>query len=240
MKGRTLGREARLQSWRREILVFAAIVIVTTSVFWLTDLDTGFSRLFYAPDHPDGPWPYYESTLWRVMYESDTYLTLILLGIAATITLIGFLQRRRRRLVAYGLFILLSGLLGAGLLTNMGFKEYWGHARPDSTIAFGGTFAYLPPLAKGTSGNGESFPSGHVSIAFSFIAIWFVLRRKMPWAAAICLAAVIVLTTLQGAGRIVRGRHFLSDVLWGVYIPYLVCLLLYYFGFKFHERAGNR
>jgi membrane-associated PAP2 superfamily phosphatase len=175
-----------------------------------------------------------------VLYESDTYLTMTLVGVAAVAILVGALRADRRRFVRYGLFILLSGLIGAGLLTNMVFKEYWGHPRPDNVAEFGGDLAYLPPLAKGTAGDGESFPSGHVSIAFSYIAIWFVLRHTRHRAAYLCLAAVLALGALEGAGRIVRGRHFLSDVLWGAYIPYLVCFVLYYFGFRLQSRPLHR
>jgi membrane-associated PAP2 superfamily phosphatase len=215
-------------------------VVVSTVAFWISDLDIRFSRLFFVPDHPAGPWPHYENLLWRVLYESDTHLTLILAAIAAVTAVIGVLKRSHRRFVRYGLFILLSGLLGAGLITNMIFKEYWGHPRPDNITEFGGELAYLPPLAKGTAGDGESFPSGHVSIAFSFLAIWFLLRRTRPGLAKLCLIGVLVLGGLEGAGRIVRGRHFLSDVLWGAYIPYLVCFLLYYFVFRFHSGPASR
>lgn len=240
MKVNTRATRTRMPAWRRELLIFAGIVVMTTAVFWTSGLDIKFSKLFYMPDHPGGPWPHYENPLWRILYESDTYLTLALAGLAIMTILAGALKPGRRLLVRYGFFILLSGLVGAGFLTNMVFKEYWGHPRPDNVIEFGGDLAYLPPLAKGTAGGGESFPSGHVSIAFSFIAIWFVLRRTRPRAAAICLVAVLALTALEGAGRIVRGRHFLSDVLWGAYIPYLVCSLLYYFVFRLHTRRTNR
>jgi lipid A 4'-phosphatase len=222
-------------AWRSELLVFAAVAAVTTAVFWITDLDIVVSRLFYVPGHPGGPWPYYDHLLWRVLYESDDYLSVTLAAIALLLVVVGALKPARRRLVRYGVFVLLSGLIGAGLLTNVIFKGHWGHPRPDIIAEFGGEAVYLPPFAKGTAGGGESFPSGHVSIAFSFLAIWFVWRRSRPKAARICLVAVLILGGLEGMGRMVRGRHFLSDVLWGAYIPYLVCFLLYYFVFRLHR-----
>jgi lipid A 4'-phosphatase len=233
MKGEATRKTDRAP-WRRELVGFAAIVLITTAVFWATDLDIRVSRGFYSPGHPAGPWPHFENTIWRILYESDDYLTACLSVTAFALVIVGALKRSRRRLLRYGLFILLSGLIGTGLLTNIVFKGYWGHPRPDNITQFGGELAYLPPLAKGVTGAGESFPSGHVSIAFSFIAIWFILRRSRPRAAAICLIAVLTLTALEGIGRMVRGRHFLSDVLWGAYIPYLVCFVLYYFVFRFH------
>ena len=171
-------RRIRRPEWRRELIVLVLIVAASTVVFWISDLDIRFSRLFYMPGNPQSPWPHYENPLWRTLYESDTYLTLILSAISIVMIAIGALKPGRRLLLRYGLFILLSGLLGAGLLTNLVFKEYWGHPRPDSIVEFGGKLAYLPPLAKGRAGNGESFPSGHVSIAFSFIAIWFINEIK--------------------------------------------------------------
>jgi lipid A 4'-phosphatase len=236
----TSSAKVRSPAWRRELAVFAAIVTVTTVLFWVTRIDIGFSRLFYEPGHAQGPWPHYENPVWRWLYESDTYLTLTLAGMSVVMIVAGIIRPARRTLVRYGLFILLSGLIGAGLITNVIFKEYWGHPRPDNVIEFGGKLDYLPPLAKGTPGNGESFPSGHASIAFSFIAVWFVLRRNHRKAAALSLAAVLLLGALEGTGRIVRGRHFLSDVLWGAYIPYLVCFMLYYFVFRLYREPDVR
>jgi lipid A 4'-phosphatase len=218
--------------WRREILAVGTIIVVTTALFWFTDIDIRFSQFFYQPDHPGGPWPHYDEAIWRTLYQSDDYLTIGLSAVSLSLILIGALRPGRRRFLRYGLFILLTGLIGAGLLTNMVFKEYWGHPRPDNIVPFGGRLTYLPPLAKGPAGNGESFPSGHVSIACSFIAVWFILRQRRPKTATLCLIGVLALTGLEGVGRIVRGRHFLSDVLWGAYIPYLVSFVLYYFVFK--------
>jgi lipid A 4'-phosphatase len=231
----TQGDRSGPKVWRREGVGFAITVAVTTLLFWLTDLDIRVSALFYRPHQPGGPWPYYNEPIWRLLYRSDTFLTIILAAIAITLIALGLAGSGRRRFVRYGVFIALSGLIGAGLLTNAVFKEYWGHPRPDNILRFGGNLTYLPPLAKGTAGNGESFPSGHASIAFSFVSIWFILRGRRPVTARACLAAVLVLTALEGAGRMVRGRHFLSDVLWGAYIPYAVCFILYYFIFRFQD-----
>jgi hypothetical protein len=39
----------------------------------------------------------------------------------------------------YGLFILLSVILGPGLLVNLVFKDHWGRPRPRQVVALGGT-----------------------------------------------------------------------------------------------------
>jgi membrane-associated PAP2 superfamily phosphatase len=202
-------------------------------VFWLTDLDIRVSRLFFVPGNPEHQWIHGEFILWRILYKSETCLTVTLAAISLCCVVAGLANRRRRTLLLYGLFIILSTSIGSGLLTNEVFKKHWGRPRPDNILEFEGRRAYLPPLAKGPAGGGESFPSGHASIGFSYLAIWFVWRGRHRRLALWALVGAVTLGSLLGLGRIVQGRHFLSDVLWAAGICYLVCLLLYrpVFGF---------
>jgi membrane-associated PAP2 superfamily phosphatase len=209
---------------------------VTTTVFWATDLDFRVSRLFFVPDHAENAWHHGEFLLWRLLYESDDYLTAVLCSISIACIVVGALRRKHRRLLLYGVFILLSVAIGAGLIVNMLLKEHWGHPRPSDLVEFGGNGTYMPPWAKGSAENGESFPSGHAAIGFSFFVFWFIWRGRRPRLAEKCFVGALALGALLGLGRIIQGRHFLSDVLWAAYIPYFVCLMLYYFAFRFPSR----
>jgi membrane-associated PAP2 superfamily phosphatase len=213
-------------------------------VFWLTDLDIRISRLFYVPGHPENPWIHGEFILWRLLYASDTYLTVVLGAVSMCCIAIGLARRHRRNLLSYGLFILLSTSIGSGLLVNEGLKKHWGRPRPDSITELGGERAYLPPWAKGPQGGGESFPSGHASIGFSYLAIWFILRGRRHRLATVALVGAVALGALLGLARMIQGRHFLSDVLWAAIIPYLVCFVLYHLVFKLcntlEEADGSR
>ena len=75
--------------------------------------------------------------------------------------------------------------IGAGLIVNVVLKEHWGHPRPSDLFEFGGDGIYLPPWAKGPAGNGESFPSGHAAIGFSFFAFWF-MPSLVRWVMTSC------------------------------------------------------
>ena len=101
MAGSTSSRRNPKAGWRRELVILAAVVVLSTAVFWVSNLDIGFSRLFYKPGSPEGPWPYYENTLWRALYKSDTYLTLMLSAIAIIMILAGALRSGRRALARY-------------------------------------------------------------------------------------------------------------------------------------------
>jgi membrane-associated PAP2 superfamily phosphatase len=226
-------------SWRRELLILGVIALASTAVFWLTDLDIRFSALFHDALNPDGPWPQAGDPLWTVLYEIDTHLTIALAIAAGALMVAGALSGGNRRKAVYGLFIILSVALGAGLIVNSILKEHWGHPRPAEIVEFGGGGRYAPPWAKRPSGEGESFPSGHAAIAFSFLVFYFILRIPRPGLARVCFWGAVLMGCLMGLGRVAQGRHFLSDVLWAAYIPYLSCMLFYYVVLKIPQRQSR-
>lgn len=229
----------RYPSWRRELLILGIIALASTAVFWLTDLDIRFSALFHDALSPDGPWPQAGEALWMALYAIDTHMTMVLAFVAAALMIAGSFPGADRRKILYGLFIVLSVALGAGLLVNGVLKQHWGHPRPDEIADFGGSGRYAPPWAKRPSGEGESFPSGHAAIAFSYFVFYFILRIPRPKLARACFWATIFLGGLMGLARVIQGRHFLSDVLWAAYIPYLVCMLFYYAVLKIPDRQSR-
>jgi lipid A 4'-phosphatase len=215
------------QEWYRDLLIPIGVILGATVIFWLTDLDVRVSRLFFVPGNTEHPWIHGNLILWRMFYRSDTYLTVVLGAASVGYILAGLTSRRRRTLALYGLYILFSASIGSGLLVNEVFKEHWGRPRPDAISEFGGSQAYLPPLAKGPAGGGESFPSGHASIGFSYLVFWFIWKGRRPRLAKAALIGAVALGSLLGLGRMIQGRHFLSDVLWAAAISYLACFLLY-------------
>lgn len=222
----------------RELLVLGLVALVTTLVFWLTDLDLRVSRLFFVPANPDQPWIHGDFVLWQLLYKSDRYLTITLAAVSLFLIAVGLAARHRRNLILYGLFIILGTSIGAGLLVNETFKEHWGRPRPDSIEEFGGSRRYMPPLQKGPPEGGHSFASGHASIGFSFLAFWFIWRGRRRRLATWALIGALALGSLLGSARIIQGRHFLSDVLWAFYIPYLVYAALHHYVFRFPQRGS--
>lgn len=129
-----------------------------------------------------------------------------LLFIAAAIVLVCFRATRRAGASAG------VGMLLGFLITNLTIKPLISRARP--WVVLEG----LETLA--TSGDPNSFPSGHTCSAFAFgVAVAAVLPWKWAKAAALIAAA------LMGFSRLYVGVHFPSDVLAGAIIGTLCGLL---------------
>lgn len=89
---------------------------------------------------------------------------------------------------------------------------------------FGGTAVYVSHWAWGMhdGGPGGCFPAGHASAAFAYVGGWFVLRRRMPRAAASWLAAALVLGLVLGLAQQWRGAHYMSHTLWSAWFCWSV------------------
>lgn len=122
--------------------------------------------------------------------------------IAASIALL--LLRRTRRAGATSLSAMLLGLL----VTNLTVKPLVGRLRPWIVME---RFTALV-----TSGDPNSFPSGHTCAAFAFAA---ALSSALPqrWAKAAAWSAA----ALMGFSRLYVGVHFPTDVLAGAMIGLL-------------------
>ena len=102
--------------------------------------------------------------------------------------------------------ILLSLLLGPGLLVNYVFKNHWGRPRPYQVIRDGKEFS---PVWKHnfSQPKDNSFPSGHASIGF-FLGVPFLAfgYRKRG------ILISFIGGSLVGLVRILQGGHYLSDI----------------------------
>ncbi|KPK38341.1 MAG: hypothetical protein AMJ69_08705 [Gammaproteobacteria bacterium SG8_47] len=222
--------------WLPELVIVLLLMLLTTVVFWNSDLDLRMARLFYDATNPEQSWPTGQNSLWQFLYDSAPTATGILVVGALLVAIGASLSERLRRLRIYAVFILAAVVVGPGLVVNSIFKDHWGRPRPRQVIEFGGDLEYLPPLMKGQSGQGRSFPSGHSSVGFVFAAFWFIWRRRrLPWALA-ALGFALTYGGLLGTARMVAGGHFLSDVLWSAYLTFLTSLLLYYFVLRIPQR----
>jgi lipid A 4'-phosphatase len=123
------------------------------------------------------------------------------------------------------LFVLLSFLLGPGLLVNGILKEYWGRARPREILEFGGGANFSPVwwISDQCEGN-CSFVSGEAASAFWLVALAFIVPRA--WR-RVALAATLAFAALISFTRIAMGGHFLSDVLLAWMLTLLVMVLVH-------------
>jgi lipid A 4'-phosphatase len=161
----------------------------------------------------------------RLIYESDRRLASAALLLCLILIAGSFVHAWRGRWPSRGagVFLLLSLLLGPGLMVNLGLKEHWGRARPTQTADFGGPKIFTPALKPAANcQNNCSFVSGHASVGFWWLALglaWPAWRMR-------AMALGLGLGGLFGLARILQGGHFASDVIFSLLVVWGMAELL--------------
>lgn len=185
---------------RRWYLPLAAIALfVVISLLYFDAL------IFYATDAFWHTEPAQE--LGRIADDLGHRVTVFLIGVLLIV-----LSRQRWRTMAPAM---LFGLAIQGLLVNA-IKGLVGRSRPCDLADLG-----VAPAFHGPAYDGNSFPSGHATVAFMIATLAAAYFPRWRWP-AYALAVFVAL------GRIALDKHFLSDVTVGATLGYLVaCLMLY-------------
>lgn len=200
-----------MSATRRETRLWLAL-FATLLLFYLAwpELDLLVSAPFYRTGAgfwiDDLPWV-------RVVHETVPWVGRLLLAGSAAVWL---LARRHpkpcvKRLARPAATLLITLVLGLGLLVHGVLKDHWGRARPVQVTQFGGQARYTPPWQPTAECRRNcSFVSGHAGTGFALIAIGALAapRRRRRWRVAGWSAGLLL-----GALRIAQGGHFLSDVL---------------------------
>ncbi|MGD8371869.1 MAG: phosphatase PAP2 family protein [Syntrophobacterales bacterium] len=221
----------------REMLwdfLFPLLLLLSLSmIFWFTNVDIELQKLFYLPGTG---WYLVNNNPWAFLLKYGT-LPAILLVISAFLVLIcGFFLEKVKKYRKIALFLIVYMILGPGLIVNTVFKEHWGRPRPKNIVEFGGQKQYLPLWKKGSSAEDKSFPSGDAAMGFFLLSPFFFLRKKAKKWAIFFLTLGISYGTIMGLTRMVRGKHFASDVLWSAGFIYLTGITLYYI-FRFNKKV---
>lgn len=203
--------------------ILALLIISWVFSFW--DLDRIISARFYKPGTG---WYLKEAEPWMWLYRYGT-----IPGIVLSITaLVGAVITRLRNPDScwhrYFLLVVLTSVIGAGLLVNGILKPYWGRPRPNQIIELGGQYEYRNVLSPGIPGKGKSFPSGHATMGFLFVSIVY-FRRKSAAVAWIGGIGGLAYGALMSAARVVQGAHFTTDCIWSLGAIWITASVLYYF-----------
>jgi membrane-associated PAP2 superfamily phosphatase len=240
------------------LLIGVAFTAIMTLVFYFTYLDLSITSFYYvdvAPHFPVG-----DTMPWAFFNQKDEILLYAMAAIVVFLIIFGASVKRFRPFLVYGLFMLVSYLIGPGLIVNvlfkgnndLGFYIGWSRPRPDETTFFGGTADFYriwePAFLDGLNDTNSSFPSGHVTVGAIFIVIFlafnnvdFIARifgEKTRAKVAIInlikysgLVAAIVLGIIFSISRISAGRHFASDCMYAFFFTWLPAAVLYYWVF---------
>jgi membrane-associated PAP2 superfamily phosphatase len=122
-------------------------------------------------------------------------------------------------------FLIVTMLLGPGLLVNVALKDHWGRSRPIDVTQFGGQEHFVPWWnPRGDCPNNCSFVSGDVAtVAWTFAPAALV---PGPWQ-PVAFAGAFVLTAFMAAIRMMAGAHFPSDTIFAGVFTFLVVWLCY-------------
>lgn len=201
-----------MPGWRL-LAIQGILLLILTIVFRLFDWDRSIAEIFYQTGGQG--WYLGKQPLWVWLHAYGTIPGVILTLLALSVWIAGFYIRQLSPWRRPCLVVVLTTILAAGLLVNAVLKQYWGRPRPDQTIAFGGQWEYRPIFPPGTPGKGASFPCGHCTMGFVFLAM-AGFRRRSKMLAFSGVATGILLGGLLSACRVVQGAHFVSDTIWSL------------------------
>ncbi|MCP5470016.1 MAG: phosphatase PAP2 family protein [Chlamydiales bacterium] len=215
------------------ICPFAFLAVLAPFTPWL---DLKAASLFY-----DGA-KFYNSSFFKFMYTYGERFGFLLAFTALGVFFISYISEKWRKWRPAASALLLTVILGAGVITNILFKGFWGRPRPKQIVEFGGDQQYRPfwsPNFGGVEGDHhKSFPSGHSAIGFYYLSLILVGRRYKN--RAITYTGV-GLTSFWGSGlmvtRVVQGGHFFSDVVVSPVIMWTVALAVDHYVFS-HRRGA--
>ncbi|MBF0286667.1 MAG: phosphatase PAP2 family protein [SAR324 cluster bacterium] len=207
------------------IFLIIGSLVTLTVIFTAYDLDRQIAGFFYTPEEE---WLLLEKQPWKWLYSYGT-IPGLLFTIGGVIVL--FLTYIRPQLYSwrrYVMVIVLTSVVGGGIIVNGILKDYWGRTRPRQIQEFGGRWEYLDVTQPGIPGKGKSFPCGHCTISYIFVTSIF-LHRKSRWISWTGTITGILYGGLMSVARIGQGGHFPTDTYWALGVVLLTASLLYYF-----------
>ncbi len=213
---------------KKHILWLAPTLIILALTPFMASWDLSLARHFFSEASQEFPrHPFY-----KLVYKFFARPAVFVSIGACLLLLASLLPRWRNRLMRYQaptLMLTLTMLIGSGIVVHMLLKETWGRPRPVQIVEFGGTKAFRayhqPDFSEGTIPS-RSFPSGHVSCGFYFLALSLLGRRhrnRLLFWSGIILA--LGLGIPLSWARIARGGHFLSDAVLTAWIMWISALL---------------
>ena len=221
--------------WKACLYVPICLVSLATLGIWIWDLDCRIMSHLYA----DGAFPAGDMLLCKITYTFSSYPAIIV-GIGCLGYLLYSLVRKQRGTgMRIALAIVLSIVVGPGLVVNTVFKDHYGRPRPRQVEMFGGEMIFHPVLIPGPYKYGRSFPSGHSSMGFIFVSGFLIglgLRKKWAWW---FLAFSLFYGSFIGLVRMAQGAHWPSDVMWSFTFVYYCSFFLTYFLGIFRPEEAN-
>lgn len=218
----TANTSRNMKKWLIPLLLFCALAPFTP------DLDLWVSSQFFTPALT-GKGTFYTNRFFDFLYSYGELFGLGLGGICASIFLLSLFSTSWKKWRRGALSLLLTLVVGAGILVNLGFKEHWGRPRPREVTEFGGKHYFRPFWSPhfGEKDVQKSFPSGHVAMGFYYFSLAHTAKRYgKQWLYFAALFLILFFGVGLMIGRVVQGGHFLSDVLTSCLLMWVLSLAI--------------
>jgi membrane-associated PAP2 superfamily phosphatase len=189
------------------------------------ELDLKLAALFY--DSTRASFPLKQSELAAIARDGAMWIAWAL-ALPALIAIVGKLVRPDRPMLVPGraaVFLLVTILLSAVVLTNLTFKSYWGRPRPVVVTQFNGDSTFVPWWdPRGGCGRNCSFFSGEGATAF-----WTYAPAALapPAWRPLAYAAATLFGVTTSVLRMAFGGHFFTDVAAAGLVTFIVVWLAY-------------
>src|SRR3954454_20842086 len=194
------------------------------------ELDLKLAALFY--DSTSASFPLKQSGLAAVARDGAMWIAWAL-ALPALIAIVAKLLRPYRPMLVPGraaVFLLVTVLLSAVVLTNLTFKSYWGRPRPVMVSELNGPWQFVPWWdPRGECGRNCSFFSGEGATAF-----WTYAPAALtpPTWRPLAYAAATLFGIATSVLRMAFGGHFFTDVAAAGLVSFLVIWLAYAFIYR--------
>ena len=210
------------RAWLWPILAFLLITPFTPY------LDLTISHYFYLPSKNFSSNPFY-----TFLYNYGVIPAQLLFCFSVFVLFLAWFKKKWKKWQIPALVLVISLLIGAGLIVHEVFKEHWGRPRPKQVVDFGGQQPFRPyykPNFFHQPEPSKSFSCGHCTMGFYFFSLALVARRlhyqKVFWASLLLAFALGVSLSLA---RIAQGGHFFSDTLVSALVMWLTAYACNFF-----------
>jgi lipid A 4'-phosphatase len=211
---------------RTGLFIALALALVVGLLFGIyPELDLKLAALFY--DAATRSFPLKLNTPAAIARDGAMWIAWGL-ALPAIVALVIKLVRPDKPLLISGraiIFLLVTLILSAGVLTNLTFKSYWGRPRPVVVTQFHGSEQFVPWWDPGGScGRNCSFFSGEGATAF-----WTYAPAALtpPAWRPLAFAAATLFGVITSVLRMAFGGHFFTDVAAAGLVTFLVIWLAY-------------
>jgi lipid A 4'-phosphatase len=209
---------------RTGLIIALSLALIVGVLFGIyPELDLKLAALFY--DEPSHTFPAKFNTLAAIARDGAMWIAWAL-ALPAILSLLVKWVRPDRPLLMSGraiVFLLLTLVLSAGVLTNLTFKSYWGRPRPITVTQFSGDQTFVPWWdPRGACAHNCSFFSGEGATAF-----WTYAPAALapPSWRPLAYAAATLFGVATSLLRMAFGGHFFTDVAAAGLVTFLVIWL---------------